>query len=530
MKTVSRHSWIITLTTVLVLLTTICSAMVLPEHEVISAVETWVRYGTADARPDAYITEIEPYIEDGEILAYITHLSGGGFCLCGADDIVLPVYLYSPSAIFESNNPDLQIILKEITDRTRILRDGLSAGSPEITRYEDALSLRASYWQDLATGHVPEMSGRAIMAAPDSMRLNLTTYWHQDSIYNMLCPVLDTLTGDTTIVGCVATAISQIMYYWQWPNTGVGTGSTKYYWQSRTTWDTEPLITDPGIPAGWATRLDWIPTGGGNLRMNGRWDYSLYVTAWYLSTNPAYQNALTNLYNRLTQDSTTYNANFGTTNYQMNLLQDSHIPPPDAGDNAVARLCYHAGIAVDMDYGVDGSGAQSDSVEHAIEDHFRYDDDATYIAQDADTMVHEIQWLRPVYFRGRTPSDDAGHAWIVIGYNKLHTPAWQFLMNLGWGTGPAWYMCDSIPDNYNSFQKHTIMIAPENVVKFVGNIDNGDGSPDNPYWDIEEANNISADNTTWIFKAGSDNRFSSDSLVIDNPHTLKGRDATIQGE
>jgi hypothetical protein len=75
------------------------------EREVRSAVEIWVRYVTADARPDAVVERMEPYETDGEIVAYIAHLKGGGFCIAGADDLLLPVCLYSPDGTYDPGNP-----------------------------------------------------------------------------------------------------------------------------------------------------------------------------------------------------------------------------------------------------------------------------------------------------------------------------------------------------------------------------------------------------------------------------------------
>lgn len=50
--------------------------------------------------------------------------------------------------------------------------------------------------------------------------------WNQDTPYNNLCP----MDGDNTrsYTGCVATAMAQIMRYWQYPTTG--TGSHSYTW------------------------------------------------------------------------------------------------------------------------------------------------------------------------------------------------------------------------------------------------------------------------------------------------------------
>ncbi len=92
-------------------------AKALNESAVKTAVQTWVRYVTADARPDAVIESMEPYVVKGKVVAYIAHLAGGGFCLSGADDLVLPAYFYSPQGTYDQKNPDYQYILWEISTR-----------------------------------------------------------------------------------------------------------------------------------------------------------------------------------------------------------------------------------------------------------------------------------------------------------------------------------------------------------------------------------------------------------------------------
>ncbi len=47
----------------------------------------------------------------------------------------------------------------------------------------------------------------------------LTTKWSQEDPFNLLCPLEN---GTRCVVGCVATAMSQIMYHWKWPQTGRG--------------------------------------------------------------------------------------------------------------------------------------------------------------------------------------------------------------------------------------------------------------------------------------------------------------------
>jgi hypothetical protein len=65
-------------------------------------------------------------------------------------------------------------------------------------------------------------------------------------------------------------------------------------------------------------------------------------------------------------------------------------------------------------------------------------------------------------------------------------------------------------------------------VRFIGGGISGDGSPQNPYANVEEAVQNAPDDTTLIFKAGSDNTFASAPLIIDKPLILKGKNAIIR--
>jgi hypothetical protein len=90
----------------------------------------------------------------------------------------------------------------------------------------------------------------------------------------------------------------------------------------------------------------------------------------------------------------------------------------------------------------------------------------------------------------------------------------------------GWYSCDNV--DYHITQEHCTGIAPESGVRFVGDGNPGDGSPDNPFQDIEE--NIAAvpDSVTLTFKTGSAIPFSADNVVIDRPMVFKGK--TVIGE
>jgi hypothetical protein len=178
------------------------------EREVRTAVETWVRYVTADARPDAVVERMEPYQVDGETVAYIAHLKGGGFCLAGADDLLLPVYLYSPHGSCNPENRGYQYVLWEIGTRLKAVRKSLAERDIRRQPSPEALTQRAAYWQALIAGRMPAtgMGPKVLLAGPTSMVLPLTSHWHQGSPYNDQTPELTPGADEHTAVGCVATA------------------------------------------------------------------------------------------------------------------------------------------------------------------------------------------------------------------------------------------------------------------------------------------------------------------------------------
>lgn len=504
------------------------------ESEVRTAVETWVRYVTADAREDATIGSIEPYLVDGQAAAYIVEFEGGGFCLCGADDLVMPVYLYNPHGAYDPNNSDLRYILGEIAERTDAYRQGLADKSPELEPYRESFLNRSQYWADLISGKIPEVSpDKGADSAPNQMQIDgLSCTWGQGSPYNDYCPNLTPSADERAVVGCVATGMAQIMYYWKWPNTGQGGGSTMYYYRWSSDWLTESLANDPGIPssAPWLSRLRWNQTSdGGDLQMSGYWDETLFDQALSISTDPNFGIALALLWAGLTPDSAQHDVTFGEATYQWDMMQDTHSDPPSAssGDYEAAEISYHAGVAVGMNYGLNLSLSSTTDVPPALSDHFRYDPDVARIDVNASTMRTEIQWLRPLGMRGRDTTN-AGHFWVVFGYNSTNS---QFLMNMGWGGGStSWYTVDSIPGNFNLNQKLVTLIAPESNVRFVGASTPGNGSPADPCETIEDALVIVPNGGTLIFKAGTTNTFSSASLTISGINlTLKGEDVIIQG-
>ena len=89
----------------------------------------------------------------------------------------------------------------------------------------------------------PEASARRTTTERKNVGPLLTCWFNQDTPYWNKCPEVD---GEHCFTGCTATAMAQIMYYWQWPKqtTDVIRGYTTYTHK----------IDMPAIPV---TTIDW---------------------------------------------------------------------------------------------------------------------------------------------------------------------------------------------------------------------------------------------------------------------------------
>jgi len=103
-----------------------------------------------------------------------------------------------------------------------------------------------------------------------------------------------------------------------------------------------------------------------------------------------------------------------------------------SGNSAVAKLMYHCGVAVSMNYGPTSSSAYSGSVATAMRNWFDYTNGlivskSAYPEANWENMLrNELEDNRPVYYSGRNTS---GHAFVIDGYQETN----YFHVNWGWG-------------------------------------------------------------------------------------------------
>ena len=181
----------------------------------------------------------------------------------------------------------------------------------------------------------------------------------------------------------------------------------------------------------------------------------------------------------------TLSANFGNTHYDWaNMPYSLDGNSSSAEIRAEAQLVFHCGVAVEMGYGVGGSGSYVSSygdptfpsAENALRNYFRFKPTLHCIYED--NMTTE-QWLdsikkdlfagRPIIFAGYQSS--GGHAFVVDGYDAFD----RVHVNWGWGGfGDGYFTLSPLP-MYSASCQAVVGIEPEGVLygnkTFYDNID-----------------------------------------------------------
>lgn len=136
---------------------------------------------------------------------------GNGFVIVSADDQAVPILGYSDKGIFSTDN---------IPSNVKAWLDGYDR------EMESFLSLSSTIDSAVAIQWSALKSNKCLPVRNiQNVAPLIQTTWNQDLPYNVLCPY-DAPTQSYTLTGCVATAMAQVMKYWEYPN--VGTGSNSY--------------------------------------------------------------------------------------------------------------------------------------------------------------------------------------------------------------------------------------------------------------------------------------------------------------
>lgn len=141
-----------------------------------------------------------------------------GWVLVSANDVTVPVLGYNVTGSFPSydeQSPNIRNWMQHFNDQIVFINKNNVRASQEAS----------NDWEKYLTDDYTTLS----TVNRDVLTPLLTSEWNQDSPYNLLCPEDEAGPGGRVYVGCVATAMSMIMHYWRYPETGTGSHSYNYY-------------------------------------------------------------------------------------------------------------------------------------------------------------------------------------------------------------------------------------------------------------------------------------------------------------
>lgn len=193
------------------------NAQVINEQEACQRAEAFIEtHGLSDRGPkwakEAQDKRLEMvYLQankqSGDPLYYVFQQPHSkGFVIASADERVVPIFCYSTEGTFNMDSIPccLKAILEGFEQKIAFARER------NFPKYVSPLNEDNDY---------PSISPLT------------ETEWHQYSPFNLYCPI-DKETGKRSVVGCVASAQAQLLYYYKWPEKGVG--SYSYQWRDTT--------------------------------------------------------------------------------------------------------------------------------------------------------------------------------------------------------------------------------------------------------------------------------------------------------
>jgi hypothetical protein len=162
---------------------------------------------------------------------------------------------------------------------------------------------------------------------------------------------------------------------------------------------------------------------------------------------------------RPTGDKTYYHSTYGTIilHYDRQSPYEWDSMSLNTPDVFNSRLLYHCAVSVQMDFGADGSSAQTKNIPSALVKYFKYYSGAKYVARyDNDTawtnmLIRELSAGRPVIYSGFPEDNSPGHAFDIDGVDLRG----YFHLNWGWsGKYNAYFLVNNLNPGTFSFNRN----------------------------------------------------------------------------
>jgi len=208
-------------------------------------------------------------IENNDTLLFIFNFGSKGYVIISGDYSLPPILAYSNEGNFVT---DAQ--LPALSDW---LESYAKAVANARTSSNKSINSMWNYYLQNATMPVAKTKGIADISPM------LTTTWDQSALYNYHCPVFASGPGGHCYAGCVATAMAQVMKFYNFPAHGYGSNSyyhpyfvsisadfdtTYYNWAAMTnaiTPSSKEAISTLIYQCGVSVNMDYEPTGSGAL-------------------------------------------------------------------------------------------------------------------------------------------------------------------------------------------------------------------------------------------------------------------------
>lgn len=139
----------------------------------------------------------------------------GGWVIVSADDIVKPVLAYSPDGYYDPTN---------VSPTHKAWMEQYQAAIAHYRLQGQSDISITSLWNHYLTNSATSLGRPATRA---DVAPFMKSHWGQGKYYNAMCPSDAAGEDGHALVGCVATSVSQVMYYYRFP--AQGQGSHGYY-------------------------------------------------------------------------------------------------------------------------------------------------------------------------------------------------------------------------------------------------------------------------------------------------------------
>ena len=328
---------------------------------------------------------------DGKILSYVFNLMPKGYIAISTDTDITPVIAYSFRNNFSPEDIIQNIFYQMLKKDMQLRLEAIPLTS------EDIKSKNNLFWTNYEKENINFFKGRGrgIWPTPGTTTTGgwIETQWNQNpSPYWDYCP-LDPEHGGRCVVGCVATALAQIINYHRYINEASFDDSDDY-----TSASTYPYI-----------HID---------------------DDWYIRNFPP----------------------FPTLNTYLDEIRAVYLTNDALSNHLIAALSFACGVAVHMGYSSEGSGAYvyypgHNDLRDALIFKFVYDTAVGYYSSNPNfysVMADNMMDAQPAALS--ILGSGGGHAIICDGYDSGGDNL--FHLNFGWGsTNVSWY---SLPDGMPS--------------------------------------------------------------------------------